>query len=141
MLCCFVTPLYYLYSMFYFSCCLYVAHVCLYVVLCAFCVYFSTLTATILFIITTIVLSLLPMERKRCISLCCLIYFYGLRYCFAFSVWLGCKLQILCLDYFLVPNSLTDIVRTIDIKPGYRSDHSIVEMQINTNKFVQGSGI
>ena len=45
------------------------------------------------------------------------------------------------LDYFLVPNSLTDIVETIDIKPGYRSDHSIVEMQINTNKFVQGSGI
>ena len=42
---------------------------------------------------------------------------------------------------FLVPNSLTDIVETIDIKPGYRSDHSIVEMQINTNKFVQGSGI
>ena len=40
-----------------------------------------------------------------------------------------------------MPNSLTDIIETIDIKPGYRSDHSIVEMQINTNKFVQGSGI
>ena len=45
------------------------------------------------------------------------------------------------LDYFLVPNSFKDIVETIDIKPGYRSDHSIVEMQINTNKFSQGSGI
>ena len=45
------------------------------------------------------------------------------------------------LDYFLLPNSLTDIVETIDIKPGYRSDHSIVEMQININKFSQGSGI
>ena len=45
------------------------------------------------------------------------------------------------LDYFLVPSSLTDIVETIDIKPGYRSDHSIVEMQINITNFLRGSGI
>ena len=44
------------------------------------------------------------------------------------------------LDYFLVPSSMTDIIETINIKPGYRSDHSIVEMQITTSNFTHGSG-
>ena len=44
------------------------------------------------------------------------------------------------LDYFLVPSSMTDIIETINIKPGYRSDHSIMEMQITTSNFTHGSG-
>ena len=45
------------------------------------------------------------------------------------------------LDYFLISASMTDIISTCDIKPGYRSDHSIIEMQIMINPFKRGKGI
>ena len=44
------------------------------------------------------------------------------------------------LDYFLISRSMIDIVDSVDIKPGYRSDHSIVEMQLSIDNFTCGSG-
>ena len=45
------------------------------------------------------------------------------------------------LDYFIVSSSLTDLIRDVDIKAGYRSDHSILELNIYLNKFEVGKGI
>ena len=45
------------------------------------------------------------------------------------------------LDYFLVSNTLMDFVVTCTIQPGYRTDHSIVQMTLVTCKFVKGKGI
>ena len=45
------------------------------------------------------------------------------------------------LDYFLVSNTLSDIVPRCSIKPGYRSDHSIIMMEFELNKFKMGKGI
>ena len=44
------------------------------------------------------------------------------------------------LDYFLGNNTLTDLIKTTKIKPGYRSDHSILELNLLINKFVRNKG-
>ena len=45
------------------------------------------------------------------------------------------------LDYFLISNNLTDMISKADIIPGYRSDHSIIELNITTCKFTRGRGL
>ena len=45
------------------------------------------------------------------------------------------------LDYFIVNTAFTDFISTCDIIPGYRSDHSIVKMNIETSKFTRGRGL
>ena len=45
------------------------------------------------------------------------------------------------LDYFLVSSSTIDIINSCNIRPGYRSDHSILEMHITINPFKRGKGI
>ena len=44
------------------------------------------------------------------------------------------------LDYFLISNSLIDITDSCNIKPSYRSDHSIIEMTISKGHFITGRG-
>ena len=44
------------------------------------------------------------------------------------------------LDYFLISSSLEDILTHVDIKPGYRSDHSILELSFLISKFKRGRG-
>ena len=45
------------------------------------------------------------------------------------------------LDYFLISEPLTDLVNKCYIKPGYRSDHSIVVLTLTICKFQRGRGI
>ena len=45
------------------------------------------------------------------------------------------------LDYFLVSSAFTDYISSCDIIPGYRSDHSIVKINIQTSKFICGKGL
>ena len=45
------------------------------------------------------------------------------------------------LDYFLISNNLSDMISKSDIIPGYRSDHSIIELNITTCKFTRGRGL
>ena len=45
------------------------------------------------------------------------------------------------LDYLLAHNSFLDNVDNCTIRPGYRSDHSFVEMTLVTNHFNKGRGI
>ena len=45
------------------------------------------------------------------------------------------------LDFMLVNETFADIVSKTDIKPGYRSDHSIVTLEILINKFKIGKEI
>ena len=45
------------------------------------------------------------------------------------------------LDYFITSNSLLDLISSCTVKPGYRSDHSIIELNIVRNNFIQGKGI
>ena len=45
------------------------------------------------------------------------------------------------LDYFLVSNAMSDIVKKCDIKPGYRSDHSAITFEFELNKFTTGKGV
>ena len=45
------------------------------------------------------------------------------------------------LDYFIVTNTLLDLVTSSKIFPGYKSDHSILELNIEINKFERGKGI
>ena len=45
------------------------------------------------------------------------------------------------LDYILISENLSNIVENIYIKPGYRSDHSIVVMELKFNSFVRGHGL
>ena len=44
------------------------------------------------------------------------------------------------LDYLIASSSFTDLVNKIDIIPGYRSDHSILQLDILLNKFYRGKG-
>ena len=50
-------------------------------------------------------------------------------------------LQFARLDYFLVSHSLTDLISDVSINPSYRSDHSIIQMNLQINKFNKGKGI
>ena len=45
------------------------------------------------------------------------------------------------LDYFLASKTLVDLIDTAKIKPGYKSDHSIIEINIILNHFVRGRGV
>ena len=44
------------------------------------------------------------------------------------------------LDYFLVSESFIQFINKVNIKPGYRTDHSIVEMKINFSFHKRGPG-
>ena len=44
------------------------------------------------------------------------------------------------LDYFLISNNILNAVSDCQIHPGYRSDHSIVKMILNTNTQERGPG-
>ena len=44
------------------------------------------------------------------------------------------------LDYFIISNPLADLIDSCNIKPGYRSDHSSLEMNLILNKFERGKG-
>ena len=45
------------------------------------------------------------------------------------------------LDFFLVSSCMSDIITECDIKPSYRSDHSILEIKFLLNKITFGKGI
>ena len=45
------------------------------------------------------------------------------------------------LDYFITSDSFTDIVTSCKINPGYRSDHSILELNVKINTFQRGKGL
>ena len=45
------------------------------------------------------------------------------------------------LDYFLISNQMSNIIKSCNIKAGYRSDHSIIELEIILNKFIRGKGL
>ena len=45
------------------------------------------------------------------------------------------------LDFFLASSNILDIVNKSEIKIGYRSDHSVIELNILLNKFTSGKGI
>ena len=44
------------------------------------------------------------------------------------------------LNFFLVTDTMADLIKTCDIKPGYRSDHSIITMDIILSNFNHGKG-
>ena len=44
------------------------------------------------------------------------------------------------LDYLIASSSFTDLVNKTNIIPGYRSDHSILQLDILLNKFHRGKG-
>ena len=44
------------------------------------------------------------------------------------------------LDYFIISNTLTDLITESNIKYGHRSDHSFIELKIQLNKFQRGPG-
>ena len=50
-------------------------------------------------------------------------------------------LQFARLDYFLISQSLTDLISNVSINPSYRSDHSVIEINLRINKFNRGKGI
>ena len=45
------------------------------------------------------------------------------------------------LDFFLISNSMIDLVNSTEIKPGYQSDHSIIVLEIIQSKFAVGKGV
>ena len=45
------------------------------------------------------------------------------------------------LDYILISDSLSNLVENCTIKPGYRSDHSIVVIELKFNPFARGRGL
>ena len=44
------------------------------------------------------------------------------------------------LDYIITSNAFVDVIEKCNIKPGYRTDHSIVEINIELCKFIRGKG-
>lgn len=50
-------------------------------------------------------------------------------------------LRLARLDYILIFESLSNVINNISIKPGYRSDHSAVIMEIKFNSFTKGHGL
>ena len=45
------------------------------------------------------------------------------------------------LDYVIVSESLIDLVKSVNIKCGYRTDHSMLEVNILQSKFTRGKGV
>ena len=52
-----------------------------------------------------------------------------------------CPVKQARLDFFLVSDNMTDIISNCDVKPRYRSDHSIIELDILINKFIHRKGV
>ena len=50
------------------------------------------------------------------------------------------KLKQARLDYFIVSSSFTHLTISTDIKPGYRTDHSMLELNFEINNFRRGRG-
>ena len=50
-------------------------------------------------------------------------------------------LQFARLDFFLISHSLTDLISGVSINQSYRSDYSIIEINLVINKFIKGKGI
>ena len=46
-----------------------------------------------------------------------------------------------CLDYFIASSPLLDIISSCNINPGYRLDHSILELNITLCNFKRGKGV
>ena len=44
------------------------------------------------------------------------------------------------MDYILISESLSNVVENFTIKPGYRSDHSAVIVELKFNSFERGRG-
>ena len=44
------------------------------------------------------------------------------------------------LDYFIISETLVDLVNNISILPGYRSDHSIIKLSLQITKFIRHKG-
>ena len=44
------------------------------------------------------------------------------------------------LDYIIAPSPFMDHVNDCVIRPGYRSDHSFVELTLATSRFIKGRG-
>jgi hypothetical protein len=45
------------------------------------------------------------------------------------------------IDYILISENLTNIIENVDIKSGYRSDHSVVVTDFRFNSFERGRGL
>ena len=45
------------------------------------------------------------------------------------------------MNYFLVSQNISDIVNKCEIKPGYRSDNSFIELELIPSHFKIGKGI
>lgn len=55
--------------------------------------------------------------------------------------WHNSRNQLSRLDYFLVSDGIKDKIDNICIKPGYRSDHSVVELTLNFSYQQKGPGL
>ena len=44
------------------------------------------------------------------------------------------------LDFFLISEELMSLVNKVEIKPGYRTDHSSVELELKLSDFTCGKG-
>ena len=44
------------------------------------------------------------------------------------------------LDYFLISNTMTDLMTECNICPGYRTDHSLIKLKLVINPFIRGKG-
>ena len=44
------------------------------------------------------------------------------------------------LDFFLISISLLNVVNNVDIIYGYKSDHSVISVEIENNSFARGKG-
>lgn len=44
------------------------------------------------------------------------------------------------LDFFLISEELMSLLHSVSILPGYRTDHSIIELQLKFNNFTKGKG-
>ena len=45
------------------------------------------------------------------------------------------------LDYFIASQTLLDLVSQVNIKPGYRTDHSLISVSLNLINFSHGPGV
>ena len=52
----------------------------------------------------------------------------------------GNPLKLGRLDFFLITNTMADLIKECDIKAGYRSSHSITTIDVLLNNFFQGKG-
>ena len=44
------------------------------------------------------------------------------------------------LDFFLISEELLSLTENVNIRPGYRTDHSIVELELRLSDFIKGKG-